>query len=136
MKAASDCYQCLHRLVHQAAELATCDTQLRTEAIDKGLQIVERNFSYDVTTITMATENHKAVKEITGNPDPYQGMKDEEIITLLHKIGPSTFFTRDLGFYSRGLCHASYSLICLAVNQYEAASFIRRIIRTPVFNIS
>ena len=79
MKAAIDCYQCLHRLVHQAAELATSDTQLRAEAIDKGLQIVERNFSYDVTTITIATEIHKAVKEITGNPDPYQGMKDEEI---------------------------------------------------------
>ncbi len=79
MKAASDCYQCLRRLVHQAAELATSDTQLRAEAIDKGLQIVERNFSYDVTTITIATEIHKAVKEITGNPDPYRGMKDEEI---------------------------------------------------------
>ena len=79
MKAASDCYQCLRRLVHQAAELATSDTQLRAEAIDEGLQIVERNFSYDVTTITIATEIHKAVKEITGNPDPYRGMKDEEI---------------------------------------------------------
>ena len=101
MKAASDCYQCLHRLVHQAAELATSDTQLRAEAIDKGLQIVERNFSYDVTTITIATEIHKAVKEITGNPDPYRGMKDEEIRVsreLCRRISPAQDFRSLLQF--------------------------------------
>jgi len=32
-----------------------------------------------VTTIGIATEIHKMVKEITGNPDPYREMKDEEI---------------------------------------------------------
>jgi uncharacterized protein with ATP-grasp and redox domains len=65
--------------VYQAAELATSDTQLRSRAIEQGLTIVERDFSYDVTTISIATEVHKTVKEITGNQDPYRRMKDEEI---------------------------------------------------------
>lgn len=63
-----------------------------------------------------------------------QGMKDEEIIPLLHRIGPATFFTRDLGFYDRHLCHARYCLVCLALGQYEAASFIRRFLRYPAFD--
>jgi hypothetical protein len=36
------------------------------------------------------------------------GMKDEEIITLLHKLTPVTFFTRDLGFYHPRLCHNNH----------------------------
>jgi len=79
MKAATDCYGCLRRLVHQAAALATSDLSLRSKAIREGLKIVEENFSYDRIPITIATEIHRAVKEITRNPDPYRGMKDEEI---------------------------------------------------------
>ena len=60
-----------------------------------------------------------------------QGLKDEEIIPLLHQLRSVTFFTRDLGFYHRQLCHARYCLVCLAVGQYEAASFIRRLLRHP-----
>lgn len=63
-----------------------------------------------------------------------QGMKDEGIIPLLHKIGQVNFFTRDMGFYNRYLCHTNYCLVCLAVGQYEVASFIRRFLRYPAFN--
>ena len=61
-------------------------------------------------------------------------MKDERIIPLFHRLKPSTFFTRDLGFYDHRFCHMRYCLVCLAVSQYEAASFIRRFLRHPVFN--
>jgi hypothetical protein len=61
------------------------------------------------------------------------GMRDEEIIPLLHQIEMSTFFTRDLGFYLPHLRHARYGLVCLAVSQYDAASFIRRFLRHPKF---
>ena len=61
------------------------------------------------------------------------GMKDDQIIPLLHRSGKSTFFTRDLGFYDRDLCHAQYCLVCLAVSQYDAASFIRRFLRHDQF---
>jgi hypothetical protein len=62
------------------------------------------------------------------------GMKDEEIIPLLHRLEESTFFTRDLGFYKPQLRHARYGLVCLAVTQYEAASFIRRFLRHTEFD--
>jgi hypothetical protein len=63
-----------------------------------------------------------------------QGIKDEEIIPLLHHLKSVTFFTRDIGFYNRRLCHTDYCLVCLAVNQYEAASFIRRLLKHSDFN--
>lgn len=62
-----------------------------------------------------------------------QGMKDEEIVPFLHELRSVTFFTRDLGFYRRRLCHADYCLVCLAVSHYEAASFIRRFLRHSAF---
>ena len=79
MKAASDCYQCLRRLVYQAARLATDDEEVKAEAVRQGLRIIDENFSADELTITIATEIHRVVKEITKNPDPYRGVKDEEI---------------------------------------------------------
>ncbi|MFH0926675.1 MAG: hypothetical protein V1872_13760 [bacterium] len=64
----------------------------------------------------------------------YKGIKDEEIIPLLHQIGTVTFFSRDLGFYHRKFCHPTYCLVCLAVGQYEVANFIRRFLRHPTFD--
>ena len=92
MKAASDCYQCLRRLVYQAAGLATSDGGAKSEAIRQGLRIIDENFSYDVMTIAIATEIHRVVKEITGTPDPYRSMKDEEIRIsgeLIKEISPA-----------------------------------------------
>ena len=63
-----------------------------------------------------------------------KGVKDKAIILLLHEIAPVTFFTRDLGFYYHYLCHANYCLVCLAVSQYEIASFVRRFLKHPAFN--
>ena len=69
-----------------------------------------------------------------GNEISRQGIKDDEIIPLLHHIGSVTFFTRDMGFYRRHLYHPNYCLVCLSVGQFEAASFIRRFLKHPTFN--
>jgi hypothetical protein len=63
-----------------------------------------------------------------------KGMKDEEIVPFLHRRRSAVFFTRDLGFYLRTLCHPRYCLVCLAVSQYEVASFVRRLLRHRSFN--
>lgn len=63
-----------------------------------------------------------------------KGIKDDEIIPFLLAQRHPTFFTRDLGFYNFRLCHARYSIVCLAVGQYEVARFIRRFLRYPHFN--
>jgi len=65
----------------------------------------------------------------------HKGMKDEEIISFLHQLHKSTFFTRDLGFYERRLCHFNYCVVCLAAGQYETASFIRRFLQHQIFGI-
>ncbi len=62
------------------------------------------------------------------------GMKDDGIISLLHQLRSATFFTRDLGFYEQSLCHPNYCIVCLAVDQHEVASFIRRFLKHPALN--
>ena len=57
-----------------------------------------------------------------------QGMKDQEILTFLHRLRRSTFFTRDEDFYARRLCHARYCLVYLAVAKNEVALFVRRLL--------
>lgn len=69
-----------------------------------------------------------------GNEVGRQGMKDDDIIPLLHQLRSATFFTRDHDFYNRNFTHGNYCLVCLAVGQYEAASFIRRFLRHLEFN--
>jgi uncharacterized protein with ATP-grasp and redox domains len=79
MKASNVCYDCLQRLAHQAAELATDDEPTKAGALERGLEILGDDFSLDSVSIVVATKIHDAVKKITGNPDPYRQMKDKEI---------------------------------------------------------
>jgi uncharacterized protein with ATP-grasp and redox domains len=79
MKVSKDCYDCLQRLVHQAAGLATDDEPTKARAAGEGLKILGDDFSLNSVSIVIATKIHDAVKNITGNPDPYREMKDKEI---------------------------------------------------------
>jgi len=63
-----------------------------------------------------------------------KGMKDDEIIPFLLERRRPTFFTRDLGFYERRLCHVRYCLVCLTVGRYEVATFVRRLLRYSEFD--
>ena len=63
-----------------------------------------------------------------------KGMKDEEIVVLLRGRRGVTFFTRDAGFYLRGLRHKSYCLAVMSVGQNEVAAFARRFLRHPDFD--
>ncbi len=63
-----------------------------------------------------------------------KGIKDQAIIPLLHSLGRTTFFTRDLGFFQRSLVHASYCLVCLDLGPDEVASFVRRLLRHPRYS--
>ncbi|MEP7338611.1 MAG: hypothetical protein ABI977_12805 [Acidobacteriota bacterium] len=62
------------------------------------------------------------------------GMDDrEEIIPLLHSLRRPTFFTRDQDFYHPWLRHPGYCLVFLEVQPQEAANYIRRFLRHPLF---
>ena len=62
------------------------------------------------------------------------GMQDEEIIPLLIHLPRPTLFTRDRGWYERGLRHQRYSVFVLEVKPMESATYVRRILRHPEFN--
>ena len=62
------------------------------------------------------------------------GMKDREILALLHSLSQPTFFTLDHGFFKRGFCHAGYCLVHLDIEEEKAAEFIRRTLRHRQLN--
>lgn len=80
MKLAPGCYECLRRLIHQAAELATDDVSLKQRAISQATRVLDDDFSYSQLSLGIAAKIHKIVREATNNPDPYRGMKDSEML--------------------------------------------------------
>jgi len=79
MKLAAECYDCLKRLVCQAAELATGDALARAKAIEEAVKVLDGEFSYEQISIVIATKIHKVIQEVTRNPDPYRAMKEKEM---------------------------------------------------------
>jgi uncharacterized protein with ATP-grasp and redox domains len=96
MKATDYCHECLQKLAYQATELAANDGQAKARAIEESLEILHDDFSVDCVSIVVATKMHDAIKEITGNPDPYRRMKDKEIalareLSKQTKVEPNSF---------------------------------------------
>jgi uncharacterized protein with ATP-grasp and redox domains len=79
MKATPECRLCLQRLARQAVELATPDKGVRKMALERSLQLLDEQFSTEKVSIVVATAVHRAIREVTGNSDPYWGMKVKEI---------------------------------------------------------
>jgi damage-control phosphatase, subfamily I len=85
MRMAPGCYECLRRLVHQAAELATDDVSLKKRAIRDAMKILDDEFSYSQLSLGIAARIHRIVREATHNPDPYRTMKEREM-TLAREL--------------------------------------------------
>lgn len=79
MKLLPVCYECLRRLVRQAARLASEDASLRQGAIEEAMKVLDDEFSYSQLSIVIATTIHEVVRNVTDNPDPYRIMKQEEM---------------------------------------------------------
>ena len=79
MKTSRDCYACLRRLALQAAGFAAVNPGSIQKATAKGLGTLAANFSLDKVSIVIAAKIHEAIREITGNADPYRELKDEGI---------------------------------------------------------
>jgi Domain of unknown function (DUF5615) len=63
-----------------------------------------------------------------------KGMKDDEIISLLHQSDRLTFFTLDGDFNDRRLCHDGYCLVFLDVEEEMIAETVRRFLRLRALN--
>jgi hypothetical protein len=62
------------------------------------------------------------------------GMKDDDILPLLHQLPRPTFFTLDADFYDRRFCHDTYCLVHLDVDDEMVADFVRRLLRHRALN--
>ena len=74
-----------------------------------------------------------AVRQI-GRDLGWKGMKDREIIPLLHELDRPTLFTLDRDFYDRRLCHEGYCLVYLDIYDELVAEFTRRVLRLRELN--
>jgi hypothetical protein len=61
-------------------------------------------------------------------------MQDDEIISLLHKLRHSTFFTLDLDFYKRYRCHSGYCLVFMDVEPNTVAAYVRLLLNHSDLN--
>jgi hypothetical protein len=62
------------------------------------------------------------------------GVKDPDIVPLLHRHRGVTFFTLDWDFFTAGLCHPAYGVVWLDVRASDAAHFTRRFLKHPRFS--
>ena len=127
MKLAPDCYECLRRLLCQAADLATDDASLKQKATEEAVKILDDEFSYSQLSIVIATKIHKVVREITHNPDPYKAMKEREM-TLARELYPElrSLYKDDL----RGCLKLAAA--ANAIDFFRDPSSIKEDIREPV----
>lgn len=61
------------------------------------------------------------------------GVKDDNVIPLLHRQRRVTFFTQDEDFFLGELCHPAYCLVWVNVKAEDAALYVRRFLRHPRF---
>jgi len=79
MRAVIECYGCLDRLIVTTAALATADPAIREKAVAAGWAVLEAEFSVDKIPARVATVAQRAVREATGNPDPFREVKQREL---------------------------------------------------------
>jgi hypothetical protein len=63
----------------------------------------------------------------------YQGIQDEDVPRLLHRLKRPTFLTRDGDFFRRELAHARYALVWFDIAAEQTAFFIRRFLKHSAF---
>ena len=62
------------------------------------------------------------------------GVKDADIVPLLHRHRGVTCFSLDWDFFHAALCHPAYGVVWLDVRADDAAYFTRRFLKHPRFN--
>jgi len=143
MKARPDCYECLQRLVYQAAKMADNNEQIRERATKEGLKVLEDNFSTSEVTIVIAAKIHEVIKEITGNPDPYRAMKDKEMTIARELYSDLSLLSAEAESRRRGKKRSNlykgdfrdYLKLAAAANTidfFREPSIIEKDIRRPV----
>ncbi|MDO8539874.1 MAG: hypothetical protein Q7S40_05485 [Opitutaceae bacterium] len=69
-----------------------------------------------------------------GHEVGWHGVKDDNVLGLLHRLRRVTLFTQDQDFFQKELCHPTYCLLYLDVCADDAAEYVRRFLRHPLFD--
>ena len=94
------------------------------------MNLLDENFPED--QLPLLKEWRLPFRQI-GRDTARWGIKDPDIIPLLHGLGRVTFFTQDGDFFRRDLCHAAYCLVWLNIRADDAALYVRRFLKHPRF---
>ena len=133
MKLAPDCYKCLRRLIHQAAELATDDVSLKQRAISQAMKRLDNEFSYRQLSLGIAAKIHKIVREVTHNPDPYRSMKEREMTLASELYAEVSLRAKDSSIYEDELRRClQLAAAANALDFFKELGSIRDDIRQPV----
>jgi hypothetical protein len=95
------------------------------------MNVLDENFPLD--QVEQLRNRGVRVRKI-GHDIGRAGMRDPEILTLLHATTRPTLFTLDADFASPQLCHPAYGLVFLFVWPRDAADYVRRVLRHPALN--
>jgi uncharacterized protein with ATP-grasp and redox domains len=79
LRISTECHDCLKRLAAQASAFATDDPVLGEESRLAAEKVLQEKWKPGAVSIEIATPMHNAIKQVTGNPDPYRKVKDIEI---------------------------------------------------------
>jgi uncharacterized protein with ATP-grasp and redox domains len=77
-----ECYDCLVRLVTLTVDLAGGGPERRQQAQEAALGIIRREFREGAIPAAIANLFHRAIREATGNPDPFSDRKNAETAFL------------------------------------------------------
>ncbi len=122
-----ECYDCLLRLVELTVDLATLNPEVREQARERSRAIVHREFCPGAVPALIANRFHRAIREQTGNPDPYFFRKQKEtdyLGSLFARIAPS--YPQDLDSLLR------LAVAGNAIDYFRSEGEVIREILTPV----
>lgn len=92
MASQAECYDCLLRLAELTVNLAAGDPEKQERALGRARDIIEAEFRPGVVPAVVANRFHRAIQELTGNPDPFSSRKHAETAYLREmqaRIAPS-----------------------------------------------
>jgi len=79
VRVGSECFGCISRLIEVASELSTNNADMRRRVRRDAIDILEREYNDNVVPAKLSTHILRALKAITGNPDPFAEAKRKEI---------------------------------------------------------
>ncbi len=90
MRAVAECYGCLDRLITTTSALASDDPGIRGKALAAGRAVLRAQFSTNRIPTEIAALAQKAVRQASGNADPFKDVKRREQELSARVIGTIT----------------------------------------------